>query len=123
MQAFLQDIAAVTWDRMNSFHSLEKAWSFFKNSFSLIMNKHAPLKTFRIKNRYSPCFSNDLTELIHHKNALWRKARSTQSPVDWLAFRQCRNKTTQAIRNAKSSHFKEKLTTCGTNESTFLENS
>ncbi|XDV45360.1 hypothetical protein PO909_013474, partial [Leuciscus waleckii] len=53
------------------------------------------------------------------KNALWRKARSTQSPVDWLAFRQCRNKATQAIRNAKISHFKEKLTTCGTDARAF----
>lgn len=71
----------------------------------LIFNKHAPLKIFGIKNRYSPWFSNDLAELIHRKNALWRKAHSTQSLVDWLAFCQRRNKATQANKTAKIIHF------------------
>lgn len=41
MEDFLQDAATVTWEKINSFSSLEESWSLFKNSFSLIMNKHA----------------------------------------------------------------------------------
>uniref|UniRef100_A0A3B1JMQ8 Reverse transcriptase domain-containing protein n=1 Tax=Astyanax mexicanus TaxID=7994 RepID=A0A3B1JMQ8_ASTMX len=119
MQAFVQDVAAVPWDIINSIHSLDNAWSYFKKTFSMLIDKHAPMKRFRIKNRYSPWFSQDLAVFIHKKNTIWRKARSTQSPADWLAFKQCRNKATQAIRNAKISHFREKFNTCGSDARKF----
>ena len=99
-QAFLQDVAAASWERINLIPSVEDAWSYFKNTLSLIIEKNAPLKRFRTKNRYSPWFSHDLAALIRLKNTSWRRARSSQSAADWLAFRQCRNKTTQAIRKA-----------------------
>ena len=119
IQAFLHDVAAVNWERINLIPSMDDAWSYFKDSFSTIIDKHAPLKRIRTKNRYSPWFSPDVADLIRHKNTLWRRARSSQSPVDWLAFRQCRNKTTQAIRSAKINNFKEKFSSCGTNPKTF----
>lgn len=109
----------MNWDRINLIPSVDDAWSYFKNTFSLIIDKHAPLKRFRTKNRYSPWFTHDLAALIQLKNALWRRARSSQSPADWLAFRQCRNKTTQAIRKAKINHFKEKFSACGTDAKKF----
>ena len=119
MEAFLNDTAAADWEKLHLFTSIEDAWSYFKNTFSLIINKHAPLKRYRIKNRLSPWFSHDLAELVCQKNYLWRKARTSKSPADWLAFRQCRNKSTQAIRSAKISYFKEKLTSCGTDARKF----
>ena len=71
--------------------------SFF-NIFSDIVNKHAPIKKMRIKNRFSPWFNRDLAELLHLKNSICRKARHTHTQADWLSFRQRRNKCTQAIR-------------------------
>ena len=61
---------------------------------SQIINKHTPLIKLRIKDRFNYWFSRDLAVLIHQKNTLWWKARSSQSTADWLAFRQCRNKWT-----------------------------
>lgn len=39
-QAFLHDVAAVNWDRINLIPSVDDAWSYFKNTFSLIIVPH-----------------------------------------------------------------------------------
>ena len=73
----------------------------------------------RIKNRFSPWFDSDLAELLHLKNCIWLKARHTYTQVDWLSFRQVRNKCTQAVRKAKVSYFKEQFALCGSNPKKF----
>lgn len=118
-QAFLQDVAAASWEIINLIPSVEDVWSYFKNTLSLIIEEHVPLKRFQTKNHYSPLFSHDLTALIRLKNTLWRRARSSQPPANWLAFRQCRNKTTQVIRKAKISHFKEEFSASSSDAKTF----
>lgn len=62
-QAFLIDLAWVPWKNIDLIPTVEDAWSFFKNAFLSVLNKHAPLKKFRTKNRYSPWYTQDLTAL------------------------------------------------------------
>lgn len=63
----------------------------------------------RIKTCLSPWINCDLVELLHRKNASWREARLSQSPTDWLTFRQLRNKCTQTIRKLKADYFKDQF--------------
>ncbi|CAB1336960.1 unnamed protein product, partial [Coregonus sp. 'balchen'] len=84
-----------------------------------IVNKHAPIKKMRIKNRFIPWFDSDLAELLHLKNSIWQNAQHTLTQADWLSFRQMRNKCTQAIRKAKASYFKEQFSLCGSNPKKF----
>jgi hypothetical protein len=99
--------------------SVEDAWTFFLYIFSGIVNKHAPIKKMRIKNRFSPWFDRDLAELLHLKNCIWRKAWHTHTQADWLSFRQMRNKCIQAFRKAKVSYFTEQFSLCGSNPKKF----
>uniref|UniRef100_A0A8K9V263 Reverse transcriptase domain-containing protein n=1 Tax=Oncorhynchus mykiss TaxID=8022 RepID=A0A8K9V263_ONCMY len=114
-QAFLIDLAGVSWKDIDLIPSVEDAWIFFKNAFLTILNKHAPFKKFRTRNRYSPWFSPDLTALNQHKNVLWRSALASNSPRDMQLFREARNHYTQAVRKAKASFFKQKFASCNTN--------
>ena len=66
-QAFLIDLARVSWKDIDLIPSVEDAWSFFKSNFLTILDKHAPFKKCRTKNRYSPWFTPDLTALDQHK--------------------------------------------------------
>ena len=43
-QAFLIDLAKVSWKDIDLIPSVEDAWSFFKSNFLTILNKHAPFK-------------------------------------------------------------------------------
>ena len=120
-QAFLIDLAGVSWKDIDLIPSVEDAWLFFLNAFLTILNKHAPFKKFRTRNRYSPWFSPDLTALNQHKNILWRSALASNSPRDMQLFREARNHYTQAVRKAKASFFKQKFASCNTNSKKFWD--
>uniref|UniRef100_A0A8C7RRI2 Reverse transcriptase domain-containing protein n=1 Tax=Oncorhynchus mykiss TaxID=8022 RepID=A0A8C7RRI2_ONCMY len=107
-QAFLFDLAGVSWNDIDLIPSVDDA-------FLTILNKHAPLKKCRTRNRYSPRFTPDLSVLDQHKNILWRSALASNSPCDMQLFMEVRNKYTQAVRKAKASFFKQKFASCSTN--------
>ena len=50
-QAFLIDLARVSWKDIDLIPSVEDAWLFFLSAFLTILNKHAPFKKCRTKNR------------------------------------------------------------------------
>uniref|UniRef100_A0A8K9X890 Reverse transcriptase domain-containing protein n=1 Tax=Oncorhynchus mykiss TaxID=8022 RepID=A0A8K9X890_ONCMY len=120
-QAFLIDLAGVSWKDIDLIPLVEDAWIFFLNAFLTILNKHAPFKKCRTRNRYSPWFSPDLTALNQHKNMLWRSALASNSPRDMHLFREARNHYTQAVRKAKASLFKQKFASCNTNSKKFWD--
>ena len=66
-QAFLINLARVSWKDIDLIMSVEDAWLFFKSNFLTILNKHAPFIKCRTKNRYSPWFTPDLTAHHQHK--------------------------------------------------------
>ena len=43
-QAFLTNLAWVSWKDIDLIPSIEDAWLFFKSAFLTILNKHAPFK-------------------------------------------------------------------------------
>ena len=96
-QIFLIDLARVSWKEIEHIPSVEDAWLFFKSAFLTILNKHAPFKKFRTRNRYSPWFTPDLNGLDQQKNILWLTALASNSPHDMQLFREVRNKYTQAV--------------------------
>ena len=120
-QAFLIDLARVSWKDIDLIPSVEDAWSFFKSNFLTILDKHAPFKKCRTKNRYSPWFTPDLTALDQHKNILWRTAIASNSPRDMQLFREVRNQYTQSVRKAKASFFRQKFASCSSNSKKFWD--
>lgn len=115
------DLAQVPWNDIDLIPSVEDAWSFFKNAFLAVLNKHAPYKKLRTKSRYSPWFTPELTALSQHKNILWRMALVSKNPRDRQHFREARNRYTQAVRNVKASFFKQKFANCSTNSRKFWD--
>lgn len=104
-QGFLHDIYYCDWKRISLIPDVEMAWSFFREIFLSITNKHAPVRTYRIKGRENPWFSDELAKLIHERNQVWAMARRTNSESDWLKFRSLRNKCTHFTKKEKSDFY------------------
>ena len=118
-QAFLHDLATLNWSRIGLCPTVDEAWSLFKHQFSEAVNRHAPFRKHRLKNRLSAWMSHDLTSLLRHKNTVWRKALYSKTPEDLLLFRQTRNKATQAVRQAKSNYFQTQFTQSNSDPNAF----
>lgn len=76
-QAFIHDIFHFDWKKVCLIPDVELAWSYFKDSFVGILNKHAPLRKFKVKGRNNPCFSDALSTLLHEWDLAWAKARKS----------------------------------------------
>ena len=101
-QAFLHDLAEVEWSRLALIPSISDAVSFFQHQILALINKHAPLRKFRIKDRSNPWFSRELSDAIHARNKQWSLARKSKSDKDWLLFRSLRNKCTHLVKKIQS---------------------
>lgn len=95
----------VNWGHIGLLPDVELAWSFFKENVLKIVNKHSPMRNFRVKGRENPWFSPELSDTIHKRNLAWAKARKSDSATDWSVFRHLRNKCTSLIKKAKSEYY------------------
>ena len=84
-------------------------WDVWKQLLTSVIDKHAPLRTKRIKNKSSPWITNELLREIHNRDFLKKKAASTNDPLVWKQFKDARNKTNNSIKKAKRKYFSEKL--------------
>ena len=91
----------------------------FTKTFNLLVNKHAPLKSQRIKNRSSPWYTPELSLLLREKNKAWSLARKSGDLSHWDAFRQIRNKYKASVSKAKSMYYVNNFSTCYSNPAKF----
>lgn len=62
-QAYRHDLSLVNWEHIGLLPDVELAWTFFKDNFEQIVNKHAPIRQFRVKGRENPWFSTELSDV------------------------------------------------------------
>ena len=74
-----------------------------------VIDKHAPLKTKRIRSNRSPWITNELLSEIYKRDFLKKKATSTNDPLIWKKIKDARNKVNNSIKKAKWKYFFEKL--------------
>ena len=78
-------------------------WEFWKCPLKGVIDKHAPFKTKRVKNKRSPWITNELLCEIHKRDFLKKKAASTNDPLIWTQFKDAiaRNKPKSLVKKAK----------------------
>ena len=94
----ISDSEAKDFHPQISSNDVQVAWAFFHDGFSSLVDKHAPLRRYKVKGRDNPWFTPELSELLRTRNLAWATARKTGSEADWLTFRQLRNRFTFLIK-------------------------
>lgn len=79
-QAYQHELSNFDRKKIGLIPDVELAWTFFRDGFMQIVNKHAPLRRFKVNGRDKSWFSPELAEIIKH-NLAWAKARKTGSPL------------------------------------------
>ena len=68
-------------------------------------NKHAPLKTKRVRHKVSPWLTPDLKGMIIKRNHLKKKAVRSGDLNNWNEYRRVRNKTNNKLRDTKAAYY------------------
>ena len=69
------------------------------------IDRHAPLKSKRVRLSKSPWINSNLKKLMHKRDILKLKAIRSQNPSDWREFRKHRNLVNSQVRIAKQSYY------------------
>ena len=84
-------------------------WHAWKHTLMNVIDKHAPLRTKRIRNKKSPWITSELIRKIHKRDFLKRKLVSTNDLVSWEQYKTARNDVNNSIKQEKRKHFASNL--------------
>ena len=76
---YKRDMSNVNFDSMYDIKDSEVACSVFLSLIMPVIDKHAPLRRTRIKQKESPWMTADILKLIRHRDRLKQKTK-TQKP-------------------------------------------
>ena len=104
-QNFRDDIQSQCWNNVYESSDPNEMWQQWKCTFLAIADKHAPLKTMRVRSRSSPWITAGLKDLMHNRDILKIKAIKTNDPNDWAVFKKQRNLVNKQVRLAKQVYY------------------
>ena len=109
-EAFLQDVATINWqDILGISYDVNKLVERFSTLFSLMIEKHAPLRQIRVSEKYCPWINADLKRLIRTRDRLKRSAVKHKSQVMISSYKQCRNQVNTLNVTLKRQYFSDKI--------------
>ena len=78
--------------------------------FSLILEKHAPLRNRRVSERFCPWITKDFKLMCASRDILRKQAIRSKSEVLFGAYKQMRNKVNKVNIDLKRDYFTNKIT-------------
>lgn len=69
------------------------------------IDKHAPLRSRRVKNRKSPWIPNELRQKIRYHDCSKKKANLSNDPQIWQQYKHTQNTINNEVKAVKRTYF------------------
>ena len=106
---FNADLERTLWVNVNNSGDPNEMWTYWKSKFIAIVDKHAPLKRKRIRNKKSPWLNVEIKKSMMARDKLKSVAIKTNNSEDWKNYKKAKNKINNDIKATKSQYYKERL--------------
>ena len=106
---FLADLEKCDWNPVINNDDLDSACENFNNTLLSVTDKHAPLKTHRVRNNQEAWIDDNFLFEIRQRDYLKKTASMTNNANDWDAFKKKRNYCNRLKKHQKSQHFSKIL--------------
>ena len=84
-----------------SLNSLDDKVSLFNEFILKLFDKHAPVRSKRMKHKLAPWLTDNIHALRSQRDSAYRKWRKSREEADYERYRCLRNKTNQTIITSK----------------------
>ena len=108
-QKFKASVQECCWEEIYNCSNVEIAAEIFANRLNDVLDRMAPIRKFQTRKNYVPWMSKDTKVLKEKREAIYKKATSTDNAEDWRQFRALRNQVTSSLRQDKKMWESEKL--------------
>ena len=100
---FLSDLSSVPWEILEQFDNVDDIVNVWNTLFLEILDKHAPIKSHRVKKKYQPeWLSSEILDCMKQRNKYKRNGNISE-------YKQMRNKVTDLIDIAKKKTYQTKI--------------
>ena len=106
---FVSQLNLVDWSSVIYCDNVNLAWSNFKKLFMSVLDKVAPIKQVRLKQKSEMWFSSEIVNLISLRDQAFNKYVKTKSSEHHDEFKRLRNLTQRSIKTAKQSYVKDHI--------------
>ena len=90
---YLRDLEQKNWHNVYCSADPNVMWKTWKENLMSAIDKHAALRSRRVKNRKSPWITKELRQKIRHRDSL--KKNLSNDPQIWQQYKQTRNRIKQ----------------------------
>lgn len=108
-ETFTAELSNVDWESITQLENPNDIWFNWKEKFLSIVNKHAPIKKKRIRNKRSPWLNKDICKLLFDRDKLKSTAIRSGDSQDWASYKRSKNIVTNKIKKAKSKYYHDQL--------------
>ena len=91
VDGFRNDLCSQNWEYIKTLDDPNQMWNTWKITFCNVVDKHAPLRSRRVRCNKAPCITTELKQLMRKRDALKAKAINSCVPHDWAIFKTTRN--------------------------------
>ena len=105
--AFLNELSSSSLNGIcfNSTDDVTSAWQMWKETFLDICDKHAPIRSMRMKDRFNPWVTPAIVKSMYARDHKHMKATKSGNPRDWSEYKISRNTVTSLINQEKKKYF------------------
>ena len=80
-----------------------------ENIFLNAVDKHAPRRVMRVRNKPAPWSNSQLKEKMYERDWLKKKASETQRPDDWKAYKTKKLTVNKKVKKTKKDYYKHQI--------------
>ena len=106
---FNSDVSLAPWSIVDVFDDVEDKLYAFDLLFTEIFGRHAPVKTFKARGKPNPCVTDNIRGLMKTRDDWRKKAKKTNDPLSWTAYRYFRQEVKREIRIAEQEFVAEQI--------------
>ena len=110
---FVNDLLEVDWRGIvRNTDDIDVVVNNWTSTFSLILEKHAPIRNRRVSEKFCPWLTNDFKEMCKARDRLKRQAIRSKSESLMQSYRQLRNQVNKLNGELKREYFTHKIASC-----------
>ena len=84
-------------------------WFQFKFVFNKVADIHVPLRSRKVREKYSPWLNDYIRKQINYRDYLRKKAVKTKSTYFHNAYKKAKNKVNKMIKNSNQKYFQNHI--------------
>ena len=108
-ERFNNDITRAPWSVLETFDDPDDKLHAFNLLFNEILDRHAPLKTIRLRGRPNPYITDEIRDLMATRDGWKRKFKQTKDPLAWSSYKSYCRQVKRKIRLAEKEFMEQQI--------------